>query len=83
MSFCFTSNLFHILWHKFLERLLVFYHVPSLVCVGVLLSTQQVRSYGDRTSVQVSSEGEAWARGYKTFFMLSSVETKIYPAHKC
>ena len=22
-------------------------------------------------------------RGYKTFFMLSSAETKIYPAHKC
>ena len=21
--------------------------------------------------------------GYKTFFMLSSAETKIYPAHKC
>ena len=24
-----------------------------------------------------------WPRGYKTFFMLSSAETKIYPAHKC
>ena len=23
-----------------------------------------------------------WPRGYKTFFMLSSAETKIYPAHK-
>ena len=23
------------------------------------------------------------SRGYKTFFMLSSAETKIYPAHKC
>ena len=22
-------------------------------------------------------------RGYKTYFMLSSPETKIYPAHKC
>ena len=22
-------------------------------------------------------------KGYKTFFMLSSAETKIYPAHKC
>ena len=22
-------------------------------------------------------------RGYKTFFMLCSVEAKIYPAHKC
>ena len=26
---------------------------------------------------------EAWSRGYKTFFMLSSTETKIYPAQKC
>ena len=26
---------------------------------------------------------ETRARGYKTFFMLSSAETKIYPAHKC
>ena len=24
-----------------------------------------------------------WPGGYKTFFMLSSAETKIYPAHKC
>ena len=24
-----------------------------------------------------------WARGYKSFFMLNSAETKIYPAHKC
>ena len=24
-----------------------------------------------------------WARGYKTFFMLSSAETKIYHVHKC
>ena len=24
---------------------------------------------------------EFWPRGYKTFFMLSSAETKIYPAH--
>ena len=23
------------------------------------------------------------ARGYKTFFMLNSVEHKIFPAHKC
>ena len=23
------------------------------------------------------------SRGYKPFFMLSSIETKIYPAHKC
>ena len=23
------------------------------------------------------------SQGYKTFFMLSSAETKIYPAHKC
>ena len=26
---------------------------------------------------------EYWPRGYKTFFMLSSAESKIYPAHKC
>ena len=26
---------------------------------------------------------EVWSRGYKTFIMLSSAETKIYPAHKC
>ena len=26
---------------------------------------------------------EIWPRGYKTFFMLNSVEHKIFPAHKC
>ena len=26
---------------------------------------------------------ETRPRGYKTFFMLNSAETKIYPAHKC
>ena len=25
----------------------------------------------------------AWPRGYKTFFMLNSVEHEIFPAHKC
>ena len=24
-----------------------------------------------------------WNKDYKTFFMLKSAETKIYPAHKC
>ena len=28
-------------------------------------------------------ELKPWTRGYKTFFMLTSAETKIYPAHKC
>ena len=26
---------------------------------------------------------ETWSSGYKTFFMLNSAETKIYPSHKC
>ena len=26
---------------------------------------------------------ETWPRGYKTFFMLNSVEHEIFPAHKC
>ena len=26
---------------------------------------------------------ENWSQGYKTFSMLSSTETKIYPAHNC
>ena len=39
-----------------------------------------IKIYQDFLSVQVSKN---WARGYKTFFMLSSAETKIYPAHKC
>ena len=26
---------------------------------------------------------KAWARGYKTFFMLNSTEHGIFPAHKC
>ena len=25
----------------------------------------------------------AWAGGYKTFFMLNSIEHEIFPAHKC
>ena len=24
-----------------------------------------------------------WSRGYKTFFMLNSVEHEIFPAHQC
>ena len=28
-------------------------------------------------------EFQTRSRGYKTFFMLNSAETKIYPAHKC
>ena len=28
------------------------------------------------------AEGEAWPRGYKTFFMLNSVEYEILNAHK-
>ena len=33
----------------------------------------------------VSNHGKlmTWPRGYKTFFMLTSAETKIYPADKC
>ena len=27
--------------------------------------------------------GESRPRGYKTFFMLNSVEHEIFPAHKC
>ena len=30
-----------------------------------------------------SADPQNWSRGYKTFFMLSSAETKIYPADKC
>ena len=26
---------------------------------------------------------KSWARGYKTFFMLNSIEHEIFPAHKC
>ena len=25
----------------------------------------------------------SWPRGYKTFFMLNSIEHEIFPAHKC
>ena len=51
--------------------------------------------YGDATDVKVSqmtfmclascSLGleDPWPRGKKTFFVLSSTEHEIYPAHKC
>ena len=32
---------------------------------------------------QATTQTNIWPRGYKTFFMLNSAETKIYPAHKC
>ena len=32
---------------------------------------------------RLSHERLTRPQGYKTFFMLSSAETKIYPAHKC
>ena len=35
------------------------------------------------SSHYTDSEQLTRPRGYKTFFMLSSAETNIYPAHKC
>ena len=31
----------------------------------------------------VQRMNRTWSQGFKTFFMLSSAETEIYPAHKC
>ena len=33
--------------------------------------------------VNISCQEKTRPQGYKTFFMLSSAETKIHPAHKC
>ena len=56
-------------------------------------SSCKIREHGDliKWSVCRTLVGEVrdsniictWAPGYKTFFMLSSAGTKIYPAHKC
>ena len=37
----------------------------------------------NHTMPKVIKVSKDQARGYKTFFMLSSAESKIYPAHKC
>ena len=29
------------------------------------------------------ADQQTWPQGYETFFMLNSVEHKIFPAHKC
>ena len=48
-----------------------------LFCYAVLSFPFQFCNHLDE------EEGESWPRGYKTFFMLNSVEHKIYLAHKC
>ena len=35
------------------------------------------------TSIVVALVAQTRARGYKTFFMLNSIEHEIFPAHKC
>ena len=37
----------------------------------------------DTDTVSIDSCSTAQSQGYKTFFMFSSAETKIYLAHKC
>ena len=45
--------------------------------------TEQKSNVANIESITVSYIRDNRARGYKTFFMLNSAETKIYPAHKC
>ena len=42
----------------------------------------QISCYTNGSEIESRGPGSR-PRGYKTFFMLSSAETKIYPAHKC
>ena len=48
--------------------------------VDVLLATDLVALGLD---IQESLGSNPWPQGYRTFFMLSSAESKIYSAHKC
>ena len=41
-----------------------------------------VRNQRGRTE-DIKESARARARGYKTFFMLNSIEHEIFPAHKC
>ena len=33
--------------------------------------------------INILIKEKTWAGGYKTFFMLNSIEHEIFPAHKC
>ena len=48
-----------------------------------LLSKSKVPSLHSHCVTEQAGLCRTWPRGYKTFFMLSSAESKIYPAHKC
>ena len=52
--------------------------IPKLYCETKATVEKELKE-ADTVAITTDS----WPRGYKTFFMLSSAETKIYPAHKC
>ena len=56
--------------------------LPGGICLFLTLYITQVS--GERLQDHWSSglRKAFWPLGYKTFFMISSAETKIYPAHK-
>ena len=44
---------------------------------------QNITNFSPSSLTVQASLCRTWPRDYKLFFMFSSAETKIYPAHKC
>ena len=47
------------------------------------LYIQNIANFSPSSLTEQASLCRTWPRDYKLFFMFSSAETKIYPAHKC
>ena len=60
-------------------------HVGLHTCMGIHVGTLMVLlcSSSAINMSRVMRKPMFWGQGYKTFFMLNSVELKIYHSHKC
>ena len=65
------------------KALINFAVTAKLICAFVFAYADCWFSHEAAHLSDLPENPEAWPRVYKTFFMLSSAETKIYPAHKC
>ena len=53
------------------------------VCLSLHVYHQSQQCFSHVWPEQQLPSNMTWPKGYKTFFMLSSAQTKVYPAHKC
>ena len=62
------------------DQCLCFHYLDDTIS---LLVKSEISSFLPSSLAVQGSLYQIRSQGYKTFFMLSSAETKIYPAHKC